>query len=384
MKYFSLPSKVLSFLLLTLFMVPWVSAATDVPEEAWYAPYVEELEDRGVLDAEEAFHPSDEAPRWWVVLILAKAYFGDEYIGTTENFDFGFTDLEDIPEEYKEDAIDAINLFAQYGIISGDSDPETGALLMTFRPTSSINRAEIAKILTGALALDESYAALLEYYEDVPVLDEGGNSVWFHAFVNTGTEWGLFTGDTDEEGVPLGIFRPGDFIVKAEVAALAVRGTEAEFVGPLSTVSEEDPDLDGLTNEEEMLEYFTSPTLSDTDGDEASDGEEITAGSDPLDATELPGDDGVVYEFTVRATDFEFISEDELIVPAGAEVEITFINEDEGVSHTLTFEEEDLGGTSVIEGVSIETISFTAPEVEGEYEYYCELHPSMTGILMVE
>ena len=47
-----------------------------------------------------------------------------------------------------------------------------------------------------------------------------------------------------------------------------------------------DLDADGLEDEQEVLVHGTDPTLFDTDGDGASDGVEITFGSDPLNADE--------------------------------------------------------------------------------------------------
>jgi hypothetical protein len=43
---------------------------------------------------------------------------------------------------------------------------------------------------------------------------------------------------------------------------------------------EEDPDEDGLTNKQELVDYGTNFQLADTDGDGLSDGEEVTIGAD--------------------------------------------------------------------------------------------------------
>jgi len=51
--------------------------------------------------------------------------------------------------------------------------------------------------------------------------------------------------------------------------------------------SEEDPDGDSLTNLQEYL-YRTNPKNPDTDGDGYNDGQEIKAGSDPLDPKSFP------------------------------------------------------------------------------------------------
>lgn len=49
-----------------------------------------------------------------------------------------------------------------------------------------------------------------------------------------------------------------------------------------------DTDADGLTDEGEMTIYRTDPGRADTDGDAVADGDEVLAGSDPLDAAVIP------------------------------------------------------------------------------------------------
>ncbi|HSJ00516.1 MAG TPA: PQQ-dependent sugar dehydrogenase [Patescibacteria group bacterium] len=95
---------------------------------------------------------------------------------------------------------------------------------------------------------------------------------------------------------------------------------------------------------------------------------------------------GEVIEITV-GTDTgsanEFVP-DEISVPAGATVRLTFVNESESVPHNLTFGDpiNAATATTVAPGEE-ETIEFTAPEA-GEYTFVCTLHPGMEGTLVVE
>jgi Bacterial TSP3 repeat len=49
-----------------------------------------------------------------------------------------------------------------------------------------------------------------------------------------------------------------------------------------------DSDFDGLSDFQEIRQYLTSPILIDSDGDNARDGEEVEAGTDPMDAQSHP------------------------------------------------------------------------------------------------
>ena len=65
-------------------------------------------------------------------------------------------------------------------------------------------------------------------------------------------------------------------------------------------------------------------------------------------------------------------------VAAGAVVQVS--NAD-AAAHTLTAEDGAFDTGSVGTGT---TVSFTAPATPGTYEFFCEIHPSMTGSLVVD
>lgn len=81
----------------------------------------------------------------------------------------------------------------------------------------------------------------------------------------------------------------------------------------------------------------------------------------------------------VTATDNEF-STDDLQAPSGRVVAIILTNEGNS-PHNLAIPDENVG-MEVIGGDQKALTTFDLPA--GEYEYLCELHPSMRGILTVE
>jgi hypothetical protein len=62
---------------------------------------------------------------------------------------------------------------------------------------------------------------------------------------------------------------------------------EKKYFGDLRYSGSDDPDNDGLKNQNEQ-DKLTDPTKADTDGDGFTDGEEVTWGSDPLNAQSGP------------------------------------------------------------------------------------------------
>jgi plastocyanin len=65
-------------------------------------------------------------------------------------------------------------------------------------------------------------------------------------------------------------------------------------------------------------------------------------------------------------------------VLVGADVQVSNADAE---AHTMTARNGAFDTGSVDEGTSV---TFTAPSVPGTYEFYCDIHPSMTGQLVVD
>ena len=85
---------------------------------------------------------------------------------------------------------------------------------------------------------------------------------------------------------------------------------------------------------------------------------------------------------TRTGSELEF-EPDEVSVPAGSHVVVTFQNQ-ASLPHNLTFDAPiGVATASVVEPGASETIEFDAP-APGDYEFVCTIHPGMAGILTVE
>lgn len=107
----------------------------------------------------------------------------------------------------------AVALSRSQGIVNGYPDGR-------FHPDELVTRAEVARMLVNAVGL-------AEYRRDVSGVDSVFRDVcyehWAKADIILGREAGIISGDGD------GLFRPGDYITRQELAALLVRALQ--FVG---------------------------------------------------------------------------------------------------------------------------------------------------------
>ena len=88
------------------------------------------------------------------------------------------------------------------------------------------------------------------------------------------------------------------------------------------------------------------------------------------------GPAGPVTDLTITSPDLSFDIE-RFEVPAGEEVRITYVNEDEGVQHNLHFDtgRDPEPATLLVEGPDTQQLAFTL-EAGDEITYVCDLHPA--------
>ena len=88
-----------------------------------------------------------------------------------------------------------------------------------------------------------------------------------------------------------------------------------------------------------------------------------------------PAPDGAV-PVAIEIADFSF-GQPRTVAVGG----VVQVSNADAEAHTLTAEDGTFDTGSVDEGT---VVSFTAPTVPGTYSFYCDIHPSMTGSLVVE
>ncbi len=185
-----------------LFAAGVATAATenifsDVPADAWYAGYVNDLATMGVVDStKDMYRPGDQVNR-------------------AEMAKFAFM-VSGLPLEtataapYKDVAMgqwytNYVYTLTKNGIVSGDK--LNGVPTGYFRPESNLNRAEAAKMLVNAAAMAEDLSGA-PHFPDVKSAD------WFYNFVETAFNNGVVS------GYPDGMYRPANNIVRSEVAKM--------------------------------------------------------------------------------------------------------------------------------------------------------------------
>lgn len=89
---------------------------------------------------------------------------------------------------------------------------------------------------------------------------------------------------------------------------------------------------------------------------------------------------------TIVAENIQFDT-DELSVPAGEEVSLTFDNQDAGVPHNVAIYEDDSTDEELFVGEifdGVAEMTYEIPPMEaGSYYFHCDVHPNMNGTVGV-
>ena len=192
---------------LTLLVMP-VSAYdnmfSDVPEDAWEAPYVYDLVDRGIISGygDGTFGPQ---------LTVQRCEYAKMLVGITNTkiIESTVSPYEDVPSwewyfPYVNSALQFIPGYTEDGVLS-------------FRPEWDATREVVTAALIKALEIDVSAysdptAFLSEHFSDVDSI-----SVHNRAYIAAAVDKGYITGDEN------GTFRGQDSIIRAEVVAVLCR-----------------------------------------------------------------------------------------------------------------------------------------------------------------
>lgn len=182
-----------------------VPSFSDVPQDAWYAGYVEDLEAEGIIDAGEFFRPADSLIRAELVKMIITATGGlDEHIPPPNPT---FDDVR--PGEWFTNYIEAA---ATLGIVTGYSDAQ-GNLIGLFGPADTVNRAAATKMLVEAFDLEMNEDGAKQY----PDVSE---SDWFYEYVLIAGQHGVVSGYDN------GRFGPADPVTRAQIAKMVVLGAQ--------------------------------------------------------------------------------------------------------------------------------------------------------------
>lgn len=193
----------------------------DVPTDAWYFDYVEQLVDEGVFDIADTFRPNDHLNRAELVKIVITAMDGlaDYEAPATPTFDD--VAIDDWYYEYVEAAV-------QLGVVSGYTDA-SGNLTGMFGPADTVNRAAATKILVNGFAVPTT----LNPGSMFPDVKEGS---WFYDYVITAYNMSILDGYSN------GNFGPADPVTRAQVAKLTVNAQDPVLrTSVVEDVNDEDP-----------------------------------------------------------------------------------------------------------------------------------------------
>lgn len=181
--------------------VAFAQTFNDVPENAWYYDYVEQLVSDGIVEKDANFQPNFPQKRAELI----------QWVITASNGLNGFTaptipTFSDVPASspYYQYVEAAFSL----GIVNGYTD-SNGKFLGIFGPDDSVTRAAATKILVNAFKLPTK----LDIGSSFPDINP---SDWFHDFVMTAYNYSVL------DGYDNGWFGPADSVTQAQMAKLIV------------------------------------------------------------------------------------------------------------------------------------------------------------------
>ncbi|HEY5141632.1 MAG TPA: S-layer homology domain-containing protein, partial [Methylococcales bacterium] len=181
--------------------VVFAQTFNDVPTDAWYYNYVEQLTNAGVFDVTDNFRPNDALNRAELVKIVITAVDGlaSYKAPATPTFD----DVATSAWFY-----DYVEAAVQLGIVSGYTDAK-GSLTGKFGPGDTVNRAAATKILVNAFKVPTTTTPA-SIFPDVT------SGAWFYDYVVTAYNQSILDGYSN------GKFGPADPVTRAQVAKLVV------------------------------------------------------------------------------------------------------------------------------------------------------------------
>jgi hypothetical protein len=177
----------------------------DVPCEAWYFDYVEQLVDEGIINVTDYFRPADPLNRAELVKVVVTAVDGlaDYQAPATPTF-------LDVPADAW--FYDYVEAAVQLGIVSGYTDA-SGNLTGYFGPGDIVNRAAAAKILVNTFQIPTTLSPASPFSDVTP-------SDWYHDWVLTAYNQSMVDGYAD------GTFGPSDPLTRAQMAKWLVNAQD--------------------------------------------------------------------------------------------------------------------------------------------------------------
>lgn len=302
--------------------------------------------------------------------------------------------FSDVPSDYW--AANAIADLASRSIIGGYPDG-------SFKPENPVTRAEFSKmiLLTMGFAQETPLSATF--------VDESSND-WAYGYVEGAVKHGLV------KGYPDGTFQPNGNITMAEILTVLVRAQGWTLANPPDGVTilvrQNGADREmtasdwfyqnvGTAAGQGLIQFPDHPQINTAVGASGF----AMALNDPATRAQTaffldrmltnatpspsptPSTAGVSLTLVAKGMAF---NQSSMTVPAGADITLTFDNQDSGVPHNFALYMDSSASTSLFVGEVItgpKTIEyhFKAPTQPGTYFFRCDVHPtSMTGQFIVQ